>query len=43
MQSVAPLVLAYVAERLSDVVALALVAGFAAVALICFLAIRRPA
>jgi hypothetical protein len=43
MQSVAPLVLAYVIERLSDTAALALVAGFAAVALACFLAIRRPA
>jgi MFS family permease len=42
MQAVAPLVLAFVAERLSDSAALALAAGFALVALTCFLAIRRP-
>ena len=42
MQSIAPLVLASVAERVSDVAALALVACFALVALACFLAIRRP-
>ena len=42
MQSVAPLVVALVAERLSDPTALALTAAFAAVALACFAAIRRP-
>jgi hypothetical protein len=42
MQSVAPLALAFVAERTSDAGALALVCGFAAVALLCLLAIRRP-
>jgi MFS family permease len=42
MQSVSPLVLAVVAERVSDAAALALVAGFAVVALACFLLIRRP-
>jgi MFS family permease len=42
VQSVAPVVLTYVAERSSDVAGLALVAAFAAVALICFAAIRRP-
>jgi MFS family permease len=42
MQSAAPLVMAFVAERASDATALALVAGFALVALVCFAAIRRP-
>ncbi len=42
MQSAAPLVMAFVAERASDGVALALAAGFALVALTCFAAIRRP-
>ena len=42
MQSAAPLVMAFVAERASDAAALALAAGFALVALACFAAIRRP-
>jgi hypothetical protein len=42
MQSAAPLVLAFVAERTSDPVALAFTATFAIVALGCFAAIRRP-
>jgi MFS family permease len=42
MQALAPLVLAFVAERASDAAALALAAGFAVVALACFLAIRPP-
>jgi hypothetical protein len=42
MQSIAPLVLAAVAERFSDAAALALVGAFAFVALASFLAIRRP-
>jgi hypothetical protein len=42
MQSGAPLVLAFVAERASDPAALACAAAFAIVALICFAAIRRP-
>jgi hypothetical protein len=42
MQSAAPLVMAFVAERASDGVALALTAGFALIALACFGAIRRP-
>jgi MFS family permease len=42
MQSAAPLVMAFVVERTSDPAALALAAGFAAVALICFVVIRRP-
>jgi hypothetical protein len=42
MQSAAPLVLAFVAERFSDAAALALACGFALVALGCFVAIRRP-
>jgi hypothetical protein len=43
MQAAAPLVLAVVAERLSDAAALALVCAFALVALGCFVMIRRPA
>jgi MFS family permease len=42
MQSAAPLVLAFIAERFSDAVALGFVAAFALVALGCFVAIRRP-
>jgi MFS family permease len=42
MQSAAPLVMAFVAERASDGTALALAAAFAVVALACFAAIRRP-
>jgi predicted MFS family arabinose efflux permease len=42
MQSAAPLVMALVAERTSDAAALALAAGFAAVALACFAAIKKP-
>jgi MFS family permease len=42
MQAAAPLVLAIVAERVSDAGALALAGLFAALALCCFLAIRRP-
>jgi len=42
MQSAAPLVMAFVAERASDATALALAAGFAVVAMACFAAIRRP-
>ncbi len=43
VQSGAPLVMAFVAERASDAAALALAAAFAVVALGCFLAVRRPA
>jgi hypothetical protein len=42
MQSAAPLVLAFVAERASDTAALALVAALAAIAMVCLVAIRRP-
>jgi MFS family permease len=42
MQSVAPLVMAFVVERTSDPAALAVAAGFAAIAFVCFLVIRRP-
>jgi MFS family permease len=42
MQSAAPLVMAFVAERSSDTAALTLAAGFALIALACFWAIRRP-
>jgi len=41
VQSVAPVVLTYVAERASDGAGLTLVAAFAAVALLCFAAIRN--
>lgn len=40
VQSLAPVVLSYVAERASDAAGLVLVAAFAAVALLCFSAIR---
>jgi MFS family permease len=43
IQSAAPFVLAFVAERLSDASALTMAALFAAIALGCFAAIRRPA
>lgn len=43
MQAAAPLVMAFVVERLSDAGALALAAFFAATALVCFIVIRRPA
>jgi MFS family permease len=42
MQAAAPLVMAFVVEKTSDMAALALAAGFAAVALVCFVVIRRP-
>jgi predicted MFS family arabinose efflux permease len=42
MQAVAPLVLAFVAERTSDPVVLALLAAFALVAFAGFVTIRRP-
>jgi hypothetical protein len=43
VQAAAPLVMAFVVERTSDSAALALAASFAAVALVCFIVIRRPA
>ena len=43
MQSAAPLVMAFVVERASDPAALALAAGFAAVALVCFIADQAAA
>jgi len=43
MQSAAPLVMAFVAERASDAAALGFAACFAVIALACFAAIRRPA
>jgi hypothetical protein len=42
VQSAAPLVMAFVIEHTTDSAALALAAGFALVALICFISIRRP-
>jgi hypothetical protein len=42
MQAIAPLVLAFVAERASDPAVLAVVAGFATVAFVAFAAIRPP-
>ena len=42
MQAAAPLVMAFVVERTTDSAALAVAAGFAAVALVCFVLIRRP-
>jgi MFS family permease len=43
MQSAAPLVMAFVIERVSDAAALSLAAAFAAIALVCFVSLRRPA
>lgn len=42
MQAAAPLMMAFVVERLSDPAALALAAAFATAALGCFVLIRRP-
>ena len=42
VQALAPVVLTFVADRASDTIGLAVVAGFAVVALICFVLIRRP-
>jgi MFS family permease len=42
MQAAAPFIMAYMIERTSDFGALSLAAGFASVALICFILIRRP-
>src|SRR6516164_712501 len=42
MQAVAPLALAFVAERTSDAAVLAVAAGFATTAFIAFAAVRRP-
>jgi hypothetical protein len=39
--AVAPVVIAFVAERISDPAALAVATAFAALAFVCFLAIRR--
>ena len=43
VQAAAPLVMAFVVDRASDPAALTLAAGFVAVALVCFISIRRPA
>ena len=43
MQAIAPLVLAFVAERASDPAVLAVVAGFALASFVGFAAVRRPA
>jgi hypothetical protein len=42
MQAIAPLVLAFVAERASDGAVLAVVAGFALISFVGFAVIRRP-
>ncbi|MEI7805635.1 MAG: MFS transporter [Hyphomicrobiales bacterium] len=42
MQAAAPLVMAFVVERVSDPAALALAAAFALIALVCFAGIKRP-
>src|SRR5689334_14062492 len=43
VQAAAPFIMAFMIERTSDLGALGLAAGFASVALICFILIRRPA
>jgi hypothetical protein len=42
MQAAAPLVLAFVAERVSDPAVLAVVAAFALMSFAAFAAVRRP-
>lgn len=42
VQALAPMVVTFVANRVSDAVGLALVAAFAMVALVCFVLIRQP-
>src|SRR6266540_2495034 len=42
MQAIAPLVLAFIAERAADPTVLAVVAAFAAISFIGFVAVRRP-
>jgi hypothetical protein len=42
MQAIAPLVLAFVAERTSDSAALALVASLALVSFVCLAVLRAP-
>ena len=42
VQALAPVVLTFVANRASDAIGLALVAAFAAIALLCFVLIRQP-
>ena len=42
VQALAPVVLTFVADRASDAIGLALVAAFAAIALLCFVLIRQP-
>lgn len=43
VQAAAPFVMAFVVDHASDFAALTLASGFAAVALVCFIVIRRPA
>ena len=43
VQAAAPFIMAFMIEHTSDLGALILAAGFATVALICFILIRRPA
>jgi len=42
VQALAPVVVTFVADRASDAIGLALVAAFAAIALLCFVLIRQP-
>jgi MFS family permease len=42
VQAMAPVVLTFVADRASDAIGLAVVAGFAAIALACFVLVRQP-
>jgi hypothetical protein len=42
LQAAAPLVIAFVAERVSDWAALGIVAGMAAFSLVAFLLVRKP-
>jgi hypothetical protein len=42
VQAMAPVVITFVADRASDAIGLAVVAGFAAIALACFVLVRQP-
>jgi hypothetical protein len=42
VQALAPAVVTFVADRASDAIGLAVVAAFAAFALLCFVLIRQP-
>jgi hypothetical protein len=42
LQAAAPLVIAFAAERVSDMAALAIIAGMGALSFVAFLLVRKP-